>query len=59
MSLLKWAGIAAVLAIIAAIFGFGGIAEGLVDIALVLFWIFVIGFLILLVAGLFLAKKIT
>lgn len=43
------------LAIVAAIFGFGGIATGLTSIALVLFWIFlallVLGFVIRMVRG--------
>ena len=44
-----------ILAIVAAIFGFGGIASGLVSIALILFWIFlaflVISFIFRLVTG--------
>ena len=46
MSLLKWAVIMLVIALIAALFGFGGIAEGAVDIAQFLFalFIFVVAF---------------
>ena len=44
-----------ILAIIAAIFGFGGIASGLTSIALIFFWIFlaliVIGLILRLVRG--------
>jgi uncharacterized membrane protein YtjA (UPF0391 family) len=58
MSLLKWAGILAILAVVAAIFGFGGIAAGLVDIALILFWIFVIGVIVLFVAGMLVVRKV-
>jgi len=59
MSLLKWAIIAGVLAVVAAVLGFGGIAEGFADIAKVLFFIFLVGVVILLAAGMFVAKKIT
>ena len=41
-----------VVAIIAAIFGFGGIAAGAVEIAKILFFIFLVLFLVSLVAGL-------
>jgi uncharacterized membrane protein YtjA (UPF0391 family) len=59
MTLLKWAAILAVLAIVAAIFGFGGIAEGLADIALILFYIFLAAVVVLVIAGLATWKKIT
>ena len=49
--MLRWALIFFVVAIIAAIFGFGGIAAGAVSIAKVLFYIFVVLFLITLIAG--------
>jgi uncharacterized membrane protein YtjA (UPF0391 family) len=41
-----------VIAIVAAIFGFGGIAAGAVEIAKILFFIFVILFVVSLVMGL-------
>ena len=41
-----------VIAIIAALFGFGGIAVGAAEIAKVLFYLFLILFLVSLVAGL-------
>jgi uncharacterized membrane protein YtjA (UPF0391 family) len=41
-----------VVAIIAAIFGFGGIASGAADIAVILFWAFVILAAVSLVVGL-------
>lgn len=50
--MLKWALIFLVVAIIAAIFGFGGIAEGATDIAMILFYVFVVVFLVALVMGL-------
>ncbi len=49
--MLKWAAIFFVIAIIAAVFGFGGIAAGAVEIARVLFFIFLIVFLITLIMG--------
>ena len=42
-----------VVALIAAVFGFGGIAAGAAEIAKVLFFIFLVLFAISLVAGLF------
>ncbi len=42
-----------IIAIIAALFGFGGIAEGATSIAKVLFFIFIVLFVLSLVAGLF------
>jgi uncharacterized membrane protein YtjA (UPF0391 family) len=49
---LSWALGFFVVAIIAAIFGFGGIAAGAADIAQFLFWLFVILFVVSLVMGL-------
>ena len=56
--LLKWAAIFFVIAIIAAAFGFGGIAEGATDIAKVLFYIFLAIFVTVLVAGLVVGGKV-
>ena len=41
-----------VVSLIAALFGFGGIAAASADIARILFFIFIVVFLVLLVAGL-------
>ena len=49
--MLRWTVIFLVVAIIAAIFGFGGIAEGAVDIAKILFFIFLVLFVLSLIAG--------
>lgn len=49
---LRWALIFFIVAIVAAIFGFGGIAAGAAGIAEVLFYIFVGLFIISLIAGL-------
>jgi uncharacterized membrane protein YtjA (UPF0391 family) len=50
--MLHWAAVFFVIAIIAAIFGFGGIAAGAVEIAKVLFFIFIVVFAVTLVLGL-------
>jgi len=49
--MLRWAFIFLVVAIIAAVFGFGGIAAAATDIARVLFFIFLVLFVIVLVLG--------
>ena len=59
MSLLKWAIIAGILAVISAVLGFTGLAEGFADIAKLLFFIFLAGVVLLVAAGVFLASKIT
>ena len=51
MSLLKWALFFLVFAAIAALFGFGGLAQGSADIAKVLFFIFLVIFAVTLVMG--------
>lgn len=56
--LLKWAAIFFVIAMIAAAFGFGGIAEGATDIAKILFYIFLAIFVVVLVAGLVVGGKV-
>jgi uncharacterized membrane protein YtjA (UPF0391 family) len=57
--LLKWALVFLVISLIAALFGFGGIAEGSADIAKVLFAIFLIVFVVLLVLGVTAVKAVT
>lgn len=49
--MLYWAVIFLILAIVAAIFGFGAIAAAGVEIARILFWVFVVLFIISLIAG--------
>lgn len=49
--MLRWTIIFLVIAIIAAIFGFGNIAAGATDIARVLFFIFLVLFIISLIRG--------
>lgn len=53
MTLLWWAIIALVVAIVAGILGFGGIARGASTIARLLFGIFLVLFLVLLIAQFF------
>ena len=55
--MLRWAAIFFVIAIIAAIFGFGGIAEGAESIAKVLFFIFIICLALVLVLGATIFKR--
>lgn len=50
--MLHYAAVFLVIALIAALFGFGGIAAGAVEIAKVLFFIFVVLFVISLLVGL-------
>jgi len=49
--MLSWAVVFLVIAIVAAIFGFGGIATTAVGIAKILFWVFLILFIITFVLG--------
>jgi uncharacterized membrane protein YtjA (UPF0391 family) len=51
MMLLRWALVFLIVAVIAAVFGFGNVAEGAADIAKVLFYIFLAICAILLIAG--------
>jgi uncharacterized membrane protein YtjA (UPF0391 family) len=55
--MLRWSVIFFVIAIIAAIFGFGGIAEGAASIAKILFFIFLALFVITILFGASLFKK--
>ncbi|HEY5309425.1 MAG TPA: DUF1328 domain-containing protein [Casimicrobiaceae bacterium] len=51
--MLHYAAVFFVIALIAALFGFGGIAVGAAEIAKVLFFIFLVLFVVSLVAGMF------
>ena len=57
--MIKWATIFAVIALILAILGFGGLAGAFFDIAKILFWIAVIIAALLFVLGFTIYKKIT
>ncbi len=50
--MLYWAAVFFVIAIVAAIFGFGGIAEASIGIAQILFFIFIVLFVLSLLFGL-------
>ncbi len=50
--MLRYAAIFFVIAIVAAVFGFGGIAAGAAEIARILFFIFLVVFLVTLIMGL-------
>jgi len=50
--MLYWALVFFLVAIVAAVFGFGGIAAGAASIAKLLFWLFVVLFLVSLIGGL-------
>ncbi len=56
---LKWAAIFFIISMIAALFGFTGIAAGAAEIAKILFYLALIIFVVLLVAGLIVGSKIT
>ena len=55
--MLRWSLAFFIIAIIAAIFGFGGIAAGAVDIAKVLFFFFLVACVVLLLWGLFTGRR--
>jgi len=57
--MLKWSFIFLIISLIAAAFGFGGIATDAAEIAKILFFIFLVIFLVTLVLGLMAARKIT
>ena len=50
--MLHYAAVFFVIALVAALFGFGGIAVGAAEIAKILFFIFIVLFIVSLVAGL-------
>jgi uncharacterized membrane protein YtjA (UPF0391 family) len=51
-TMLYWAAVFFVIALVAALFGFGGIAAGAAEIAKILFFIFLVVFAVTLVLGL-------
>jgi len=56
-AMLRWAVTFFIIAIIAALLGFGGIAGAATNIAMLLFWVFVVLFVLALLAGLVGGKK--
>ena len=57
--MIKWAIIFAVISIVAGLFGFTGIAADSAAVAKILFFIALAIFVVLLVIGLFVGKKVT
>ena len=57
-SMLRWAMIFAIIALVAAVLGFGGIAATAAGFAKILFYIFVALFLVALVAGLAAGRRV-
>ncbi|HLR38437.1 MAG TPA: DUF1328 domain-containing protein [Chitinophagaceae bacterium] len=55
--MLGWAIAFLIIAIIAAVFGFGGIAASAVGIAKILFWIFIVLFILSLIFGRFRRRR--
>lgn len=55
--MLSWALAFFIVAIIAAVFGFGGIAAGATSVAQVIFFLFIIAFLVSLVISLFTGRS--
>jgi len=55
--MLRWSLAFFLVALIAAVFGFGGIAAGASDTARMLFFLFLLGFVISLVWGLFTGRR--
>ena len=57
--MLKWALIFFIVSIVAGLFGFTGISAGTAEIAKILFYIVVVGFVIFLILGLMAGKAVT
>ncbi len=57
--MLRWALLFLVIGLVAAVLGFGGIAGASFAIAKILFYIFIVIFLVLLVLGLTVARRVS
>jgi uncharacterized membrane protein YtjA (UPF0391 family) len=57
--MLRWAFLFLIIGLIAGVLGFTGVAEASIAIAKILFFIFMVIFVVLLVAGLTVARSIT
>ena len=57
--MIKWAIVFALISVVAAIFGFSGLAADSAAIAKILFYIALAVFVVLLVVGLFVGKKLS
>jgi uncharacterized membrane protein YtjA (UPF0391 family) len=58
MTLLRWALICLVIAIVAGLLGFTNVAGASMDVARILFWIFLVGVVILFLLGIFAARTV-
>jgi uncharacterized membrane protein YtjA (UPF0391 family) len=59
MSLVKWAAILFIIAIVLAVLGFGGMAEGVADVAQFLLALFIAGIVLLVILGIFAFRSVT
>ena len=59
MTLLRWALVCLVIAIIAGLLGFTNIAGASMDVAKILFWIFLVGVVILFLLGIIAGRAVT
>jgi uncharacterized membrane protein YtjA (UPF0391 family) len=57
LTMLRWAWAFLVVAVVAAVFGFGGIASGAASIAKTLFYLFLVVFIITLLLGLMTGRR--
>ncbi|MBF0306827.1 MAG: DUF1328 domain-containing protein [Alphaproteobacteria bacterium] len=55
--MLYWAAVFLVIALVAALFGFGAIASAAADIAQILFFVFLVLFVVALLVGLFRGRR--
>ena len=56
--MLRWALLFLIIGLVAGVLGFGGIAGASFAIAKLLFWVFIVIFLVLLIAGLTVARRV-
>ena len=59
LRMLRWAILFLIIGLVAGLLGFGGIAGASFAIAKLLFWIFIAIFLVLLIAGLTVARRVS
>jgi len=57
--MLRWAILFLIIGLVAGLLGFGGIAGASFAIAKLLFWVFIAIFLVLLIAGLTVARRVS
>ena len=57
--MLRWAILFLIIGLVAGLLGFGGITGASFAIAKLLFWVFIVIFLVLLIAGLTVARRVS